>query len=183
MCSHIINYFVFLSHQETPIGEVIEGMENVEKFYSYGDMPPWGKGPVQGKIHDPNYITENFPKTDHFLTCKVERLREVKISERGVDILMKEDGTTDEEEFHKAQQEMEEKERDLNNAAAHEEQPILEELVNVREKLNVPYIRKQLGGERGNDVMLVYLGAAAMVVMIVILFAMRRGKKVASKSN
>lgn len=26
-------------------------MENVENFYSYGDMPPWGKGPEQGKIH------------------------------------------------------------------------------------------------------------------------------------
>jgi hypothetical protein len=176
---------VFLSHQETPIGEVIEGMENVDNLYSYGDMPPWGKGPEQGKIHNPSYITENFPKTDKFRTCKVERLRETKTSERGVNVLMKEDGTTDEEEFHKAQQEMEEKERDLKNAAAHEEQPILEELVNVREKLKVPYIRKPLGGgsRRDNDIMLVYIGMGAMVVMIVILLAMKRGKKVASKSN
>ena len=35
---------------ETPFGEVVEGMENAINFYSYGDMPPWGKGPVQGKI-------------------------------------------------------------------------------------------------------------------------------------
>jgi len=26
---------------ETPLGKVVEGMENVKKFYSYGDMPPW----------------------------------------------------------------------------------------------------------------------------------------------
>jgi len=60
---------------ETPIGEVIEGMENVDKFYSYGEMPPWGKGPQQGKIHGgPAYIEENFPKSDHFEACEVQRL-------------------------------------------------------------------------------------------------------------
>ena len=32
---------------ETPIGKVIEGYENAEQFYSYGDMPPWGKGKCQ----------------------------------------------------------------------------------------------------------------------------------------
>lgn len=35
---------------ETPFGEVVEGMENAINWYSYGDMPPWGKGPKQGKI-------------------------------------------------------------------------------------------------------------------------------------
>lgn len=60
---------------ETPIGKVIEGMEHVEAFYSYGDMPPWGKGPVQGKIHSgPEYIEENFPLTDKFDVCRVERM-------------------------------------------------------------------------------------------------------------
>mmetsp|Transcript_13627 Transcript_13627/g.23202 ORF Transcript_13627/g.23202 Transcript_13627/m.23202 type:complete len:271 (+) Transcript_13627:32-844(+) len=59
---------------ETPVGKVIEGMENVRAFYSYGDMPPWGKGPVQGKIHaGPSYIEDNFPLTDKFQTCNVER--------------------------------------------------------------------------------------------------------------
>lgn len=59
---------------ETPIGEVIEGMEAAEQFYSYGDMPPWGKGPVQGKIYNgPQYIENNFPLIDKFLECSVER--------------------------------------------------------------------------------------------------------------
>lgn len=59
---------------ETPIGKVIEGMDVAEQFYSYGDMPPWGKGPVQGKIYNgPQYIEENFPLIDHFLECTVTR--------------------------------------------------------------------------------------------------------------
>jgi len=59
---------------ETPIGKVIEGMDAAEQFYSYGDMPPWGKGPVQGKIYNgPQYIEENFPLIDRFLKCTVER--------------------------------------------------------------------------------------------------------------
>ena len=37
---------------ETPFGEVVDGMENVRKLYSYGDMPPWGKGPEQGPIRN-----------------------------------------------------------------------------------------------------------------------------------
>jgi hypothetical protein len=63
---------------ETPIGRVIEGFETVvQQFYSeYGDMPPWGKGPVQQKIHGTDgllYITDNFPLLDHFLECQVVR--------------------------------------------------------------------------------------------------------------
>eukprot|EP00533_Pseudo-nitzschia_delicatissima_P012870 CAMPEP_0197264016 /NCGR_PEP_ID=MMETSP1432-20130617/1541_1 /TAXON_ID=44447 /ORGANISM="Pseudo-nitzschia delicatissima, Strain UNC1205" /LENGTH=300 /DNA_ID=CAMNT_0042728609 /DNA_START=57 /DNA_END=959 /DNA_ORIENTATION=- len=59
---------------ETPIGKVIEGMDNAKDFHSYGDMPPWGKGPVQGKIYNgPQYIEENFPLIDKFSTCTVKR--------------------------------------------------------------------------------------------------------------
>mmetsp|Transcript_582 Transcript_582/g.900 ORF Transcript_582/g.900 Transcript_582/m.900 type:complete len:277 (-) Transcript_582:632-1462(-) len=60
---------------ETPVGKLIDGMENVINFYSgYGDMPPWGKGPVQGKVHSGrSYIDENFPLIDHFERCTVER--------------------------------------------------------------------------------------------------------------
>jgi len=59
---------------ETPIGKVISGMNHAEEFYSYGDMPPWGEGPVQGKIHShPEYIEEGFPLTDKFLQCTVKR--------------------------------------------------------------------------------------------------------------
>ena len=53
-------------------------MQNVvDQFYSYGDMPPWGKGPVQGKIHanGAHYIEQEFPKTDRFTTCTVERIQ------------------------------------------------------------------------------------------------------------
>lgn len=63
---------------ETPIGRVVKGMDAVHKFYSgYGDMPPWGKGPVQGNIRAEGigYMQENFPLTDAFLECQVHRSR------------------------------------------------------------------------------------------------------------
>ena len=61
---------------ETPIGKVVKGMENVRKFYDgYGDMPPWGKGPVQQKIRNrgASYMEEEFPLMDRFLECKIEK--------------------------------------------------------------------------------------------------------------
>lgn len=61
---------------ETPIGKVLYGIEHVKHFYSqYGDMPPWGHGPLQGKIHEYGeaYIEEEFPKLDRFLECHVLR--------------------------------------------------------------------------------------------------------------
>lgn len=59
---------------ETPVGEVVEGMDHIRTLYSYGDMPPWGKGPAQGKIHaGRQYIEENFPLIDKFIECKVTR--------------------------------------------------------------------------------------------------------------
>ena len=37
-----------------------------------GDMPQWGKGPVQGKIHNnPDYIPNEFPLLDKFEKCTV----------------------------------------------------------------------------------------------------------------
>jgi hypothetical protein len=76
-------------------------MENVQKFYSYGDMPPWGEGPVQQKIHGhPEYIEDNFPDTDKFHHCKVERLNTGGDDAPGK-VVKKKDGRTDEEEYQK----------------------------------------------------------------------------------
>lgn len=98
--------------QETPLGEVIQGMENIEKLYSYGDMPPWGKGPVQHKIYDgPSYIEDNFPETDKFHHCKVERLGDGGANAGDPMIVRKADGTTDEEEFHKAREEAQQRQQ------------------------------------------------------------------------
>jgi len=62
---------------ETPIGIVTEGMSNtIQKLYAeYGDMPPWGKGPVQQKIRNQGrvYIEKEFPLLDHFLECTVDK--------------------------------------------------------------------------------------------------------------
>ena len=61
---------------ETPIGRVTKGMDVVRKLESsYGDMPPWGKGPEQAPIYDgPQYIEENFPLLDKFIKCTVDTI-------------------------------------------------------------------------------------------------------------
>jgi peptidyl-prolyl cis-trans isomerase A (cyclophilin A) len=49
----------------SPIGEVIEGMEYVDQFYSgYGEGAPSGKGPSQALIQAKGneYLEANFPK-------------------------------------------------------------------------------------------------------------------------
>jgi hypothetical protein len=49
-------------------------MDHVRNLYSYGDGPPFGNGPAQGKIHSGRrYIEETFPLLDHFITCEVSR--------------------------------------------------------------------------------------------------------------
>uniref|UniRef100_A0A7R9WAA1 PPIase cyclophilin-type domain-containing protein n=1 Tax=Pseudictyota dubia TaxID=2749911 RepID=A0A7R9WAA1_9STRA len=59
---------------ETPIGKVVDGMQNVKNFYSeYGDGPPYGNGPKQHKIEREGrkYIENDFPLLDKFLRCTV----------------------------------------------------------------------------------------------------------------
>jgi cyclophilin family peptidyl-prolyl cis-trans isomerase len=72
---------------ETPVGRVISGMEHAAKFYSYGDMPPWGKGPLQNKIHKGReYIDTEFPLTDSFDTCTVKRSQEGVDNSRAAEV-------------------------------------------------------------------------------------------------
>ncbi len=51
-----------------PFGEVIEGMENVEKIYSeYGERPQQPEIEKKGN----SYLTENFPKLDSIKSAKI----------------------------------------------------------------------------------------------------------------
>jgi cyclophilin family peptidyl-prolyl cis-trans isomerase len=59
---------------ETPFGMVTEGQATLDALYKgYGDIPPFGKGPDQQKIHNRGnqYLRENFPKVDYILSCEV----------------------------------------------------------------------------------------------------------------
>jgi peptidyl-prolyl cis-trans isomerase A (cyclophilin A) len=50
-----------------PFGEVVEGMEVVDRLYSgYGDGPPEGRGPDQGRVflQGKAYLDANFPRLD-----------------------------------------------------------------------------------------------------------------------
>lgn len=58
----------------TPFGEVIQGMENVMKFYTgYGEGQPSGAGPSQASIEESGnaYLQQNFPKLDYIKTARV----------------------------------------------------------------------------------------------------------------
>jgi len=57
---------------ETPLGKVVSGYETLDAFYKgYGDIPPFGKGPDQQKIHNKGnqYVRDNFPLTDFIVEC------------------------------------------------------------------------------------------------------------------
>ncbi len=58
----------------TPFGEVIQGMENVTKFYSgYGEGQPNGGGPSQGSIEQTgnSYLEQHYPKLDYVRTARI----------------------------------------------------------------------------------------------------------------
>jgi hypothetical protein len=158
------------------LGEVIEGMDNVENLYSYGDMPPWGNGPPQGKVHQPGYIEENFPKSDKFLHCKVERLSD-DMDAKEADVVRKADRVTDEEEFAKAK-DLEQKEeaqlrqRDLR--------PVENDIDQIHEEQlampNMPASEDEKWRLMGGLLILAVVGA-----IVIMLFG--RKKKVDSKSN
>jgi peptidyl-prolyl cis-trans isomerase A (cyclophilin A) len=58
----------------SPFGEVVEGMEVVDKFYSgYGEGAPNGRGPDQGKLQSEGkpYTDRYFPQLDHIISATI----------------------------------------------------------------------------------------------------------------
>ena len=59
-----------------PFGQVVSGMDVVEKLYSgYGDGAPRGNGPEQGKIQAEGntYLNKDFPKLDYIRKATIEK--------------------------------------------------------------------------------------------------------------
>jgi peptidyl-prolyl cis-trans isomerase A (cyclophilin A) len=57
-----------------PFGQVVDGMEIVDKLYNgYGDMPPRGSCPDQGKLIQSGnkYLKESYPKLDYLKTASI----------------------------------------------------------------------------------------------------------------
>jgi peptidyl-prolyl cis-trans isomerase A (cyclophilin A) len=58
-----------------PFGEVVEGKEVVSKIFTgYGDGPPRGKGPDQGRLQTEGnaYLVKEFPKMDYIKNATIE---------------------------------------------------------------------------------------------------------------
>ena len=57
-----------------PFGEVVEGMDVVDKLYSgYGEGAPGGRGPEQGRVQSQGkaYLDKNFPNLDHIISATI----------------------------------------------------------------------------------------------------------------
>jgi peptidyl-prolyl cis-trans isomerase A (cyclophilin A) len=57
-----------------PFGEVTSGMNVVDRLYSgYGDGPPGGKGPNQGRVQGEGnvYLNKDFPRLDFIKTATI----------------------------------------------------------------------------------------------------------------
>ena len=152
---------------ETPVGTVIEGMESIRNLYSYGDMPPWGKGPVQGKIHSGrSYIEENFPLIDKFLSCTVKRISDGEDEGGSTDLNEEENGS--EEDWS-------------STAVKREKLPA----IGLKEKLKTKFqtLRAQVHEPTGdND--LIRMAAVLAVILIAFMFKLAiRPKKAPSKSS
>jgi peptidyl-prolyl cis-trans isomerase A (cyclophilin A) len=60
----------------SPFGQVISGMDIVDKLYSgYGEGAPNGRGPNQGQIQAQGnaYLTKDFPQMDYIKTATIEK--------------------------------------------------------------------------------------------------------------
>eukprot|EP00529_Nitzschia_sp_RCC80_P028153 CAMPEP_0113440066 /NCGR_PEP_ID=MMETSP0014_2-20120614/366_1 /TAXON_ID=2857 /ORGANISM="Nitzschia sp." /LENGTH=269 /DNA_ID=CAMNT_0000330849 /DNA_START=87 /DNA_END=896 /DNA_ORIENTATION=+ /assembly_acc=CAM_ASM_000159 len=146
---------------ETPIGKVIEGYENAEQFYSYGDMPPWGKGPAQGKIHgNPDYIKNEFPLIDSFIHCKTERFKD-GVPADSSKVLKKEEGVSDEEEFQKQREAVEA----------------------VAEDVKIGLRKSALGSSDDASTTFIVGAVVFGVAIAVILLLVRSSRKVTSKTS
>lgn len=58
-----------------PFGEVVSGIENVDKIYTgYGEGAPRGGGPPQGRVAAEGnaYLTKSFPKMDYIKTATIQ---------------------------------------------------------------------------------------------------------------
>lgn len=58
-----------------PFGEVIEGMDIVDRLYKgYGESAPKGKGPNQGRMQKEGneYLNENFPELSYIISARIK---------------------------------------------------------------------------------------------------------------
>ncbi|KAL7576617.1 hypothetical protein ACA910_005555 [Epithemia clementina (nom. ined.)] len=194
---------------ETPFGVVERGMENVKKFYSYGDEPPDGDGPEQDKIYNgPRYIEEHFPLLDKFKSCSVEIFRHGqagyavdRFAEREAPINTEEKEDELEEESGDIGRKSEEARMDddddddellSNKANKKEEERNAGEMSNLRHRLQHRLVLKGLHHaiETGNKAYplspgagLALLGAIALLVCILRSFVQPSPRKLSQKKN
>ena len=55
-----------------PFAQVMQGMEVIDQFYSYGELRPKGKGPDPGRVEEEanEYLVPRFPRMDYVKTAR-----------------------------------------------------------------------------------------------------------------
>jgi peptidyl-prolyl cis-trans isomerase A (cyclophilin A) len=72
-----------LDFQITPFGEVVSGMDVVEKLYAgYGDSPPNGNGPDLNRFYKEGnaYLAREFPKLDYIRKATVAAPQDIHVT-------------------------------------------------------------------------------------------------------
>lgn len=159
---------------ETPIGTVVKGMEHVKNFYSYGDIPPFGKGPVQGKIYSEGrqYIDEHFPDLDSFIKCEVTRS-----SPEGVNLEDSNDdgdGSNDDSDDGDKAEERDPTAPELRGSASNPSH---------HHSMEDHSATKPSALANGNGEMSpLFTGCCAVVLLVILVFLRQHGKKAAGKA-
>lgn len=149
---------------ETPVGKMVEGMDNVRNLYSgYGDGPPFGNGPAQGKIHSGRrYIEENFPLLDYIKTCTVER---------GVVPVASENNTAEKKKWEEPKR--------IRDEAQHETK-------HHRKQAAVPRLndeRKRVGIKRSETWTHAFAAFAVIILVLLLFFGYRKSGRKGSKKS
>jgi hypothetical protein len=118
-------------------------------------MPPWGEGPNQQQIYSgPNYIGDNFPKTDKFIKCRTERLNTIDDDDTNLKVVRKQDHVTDEENFAAAETKKQE---------AKKQEASIDKL-----RLNSP-----LKNLEGDNTAIAAVGGILLILIALLLFILR----------
>ena len=126
---------------ETPFAVVVEGQSTLDNLYKdYGDIPPFGNGPDQNKIHNRGnkYVHDEFPLIDFLQECHVieevssmvfihpddEKTSEDHSADRMVDHDMLEEEEIEREENGVGEDKVEEEEKETSKKISDEEDAV-----------------------------------------------------------
>lgn len=159
-------------------------MEHIRNFYEgYGDMPPWGQGPEQGRIRREGvqYMETNFPLMDRFEACIVEIVYPnlLDYDERDMkNTIFAEEGVEEREKMYLLRGKLE---PGSGGARVLKQKQILASILgNVRSTSEISSIKDLSNVDLVNKVA---FGVALLLIFTAIACFLRRNRKSVEKTN